>query len=323
MILIIDAHGVMFRVCGRIEKEPIINARGENITGLYGIIGYMRDLLRRFDEVEEIVFAWDGQSQARKDIFPEYKAQRQPTSYSAAVHQQINIVKNGFLMHFGVKQLHFEHIEADDVIGILSKALSGQGRENTIISGDKDMLQLIGPCCNVYSYIKQKLITMDNVKRITGLMPQNLVEYLSLVGDNEDNIRGVDGIGEKWGKKIVDRYGTIEKIAEHADGLRLCINSNAEDKALAKKALGLLDPAVQETVKFNRSLIKLGCLMSNEDNRLILGEYLRQKVVFNKEAVQQILQHYQLMEYQQQITDLAVCFGNMQHNYQSSTYCLR
>jgi DNA polymerase-1 len=313
MRLIIDGNGLAYRACAKILKEPLINARGENVTGLYTLIAMTRDIIRRFDDTTEITFVWDGSGSAAKlNIHPEYKAQRIDNDYVLAVRKQIPIIQNA-LLHFGVKQLRFEHIEADDVIGILSNALSANNHEVVVVSSDKDMLQLINGNCSIYSHAKQKLITYANFDKLIGIPnPRLTIEYLSILGDESDNIKGIYGIGETWGKKIIRKFGTVETVASKEAELKLSINLNSDDKQLAKKALLLLTKENREKITLNRSLIKLGDLLTVEDKKTILKEYIGQKPQFDREAVLKIFDHYQLIEFARQIIDIENCFKSIQ-----------
>ena len=313
MRLIIDGNGLAFRACAQIIKQPLTNARGENVTGLYKIIAMTKDILGWFDDIEEVTFIWDGSGSAAKTaIYPTYKAQRINTDYVQAARKQLPIIQNA-LIHFGVKQLRFEHIEADDAIGILATALGYNNQEVVVISSDKDMLQLVTPTCSIYSHAKQKMITYSNFAKVTGIpSPKLVVEYLSILGDEGDNIIGINGIGEVFGKKIIKKFGTMENVKKAEEQIRLAINVKSVDSQLAKKALSLLSTDNSELIHLNRSLIKLGALLPLEEKAMILREYVSQKPKFDREAVLKIFEHYQLVEYARQIVEIENCFKNIQ-----------
>jgi DNA polymerase-1 len=319
MLLIVDGNNFVYRAFAKIEKDPIVNARGENITGLYMSIEMIRELIKRFDETEEIIFVWDGkESKAKKSIYPNYKANRKDSSYADEVRKQIPLIRNS-IIHLGVKQIRFEHIEADDVIGVLSNAFTFIRREHVIVTNDKDMLQLVTPCCSVFSAIKQKLVTAENFERIFGFPVEGFVDFLIMLGDTTDNIIGIYGIGEKWAKKIIKKYTTIENLKKDRENVEMLINIGEQSKTFAKKMLLVINADIN-LLEINKKLIVLGFLLDIEDKKQIIREYYWQKVQFDKVAIGNIFDYYQMIEHKAQIPDIEHCLKSMDYAKQTKTY---
>ena len=320
MKIIVDGNGLTFRACASIIKNPLINAKGQNITGLYTFIYMLRELIRTFDEAEEVTVCWDSNgSRAKTELHPEYKATREDNPYTLAARQQIPIIQ-GVLNDFGVKQLQFDGIEADDVIGVLAQVLVARNHQVLIDTSDKDMVQLINNRLSIFSRARQKTITASNFEKIIGIRKDTFIDYLAMLGDTSDNIIGINGIGEKFGKKLVNKYGTTEAVVAVADQLRMQVNLKGPDAVLAKKALLLVDEENQQQIDFNKKLIRLGFLLSLEEKKLIITEYCKQNQKFNIDAVKAHFNNYQLIEYLNQIKDFEHTFGGLVDGKQTTIF---
>jgi DNA polymerase-1 len=106
--------------------------------------------------------------------------------------------------------------EADDVIATLARKAESRGMEVTVVTGDKDILQLVGPRIRVYDTLKEKVYGPKEVEERFGVPPDRVVEIMGLMGDASDNIPGVPGIGEKTAQTLIKEYGTIENLLAHA-----------------------------------------------------------------------------------------------------------
>lgn len=134
----------------------------------------------------------------------------------------------------GIKQISSPSLEADDIIGILSKKFSKEGREVEIITSDKDLLQLVDENTNVHiskvGVSKMIKYTLSNFKDLYyGLQPKQVIDLKGIMGDTSDNLIGIKGIGEKGAVKLLIEYGTFEEIIKHKEELTFSIQKKIDD----------------------------------------------------------------------------------------------
>lgn len=204
-ILLVDSLNTLIRSFTLIKA---INSQGHHVGGLVGFLRSIGFLARTQDPTRMIcVFDGKGGSQNRKNIDPNYKSQRtgritnwglyesreeESESLTAQLERLLD-----YLMCLPVHSLMLEKLEADDVIAFIAKLASNRGKKVTIVSTDKDFLQLIDENISVYSPIKKETITQYNVREKIGVHPKNYNILKALTGDNSDNLPGVRGLGVK------------------------------------------------------------------------------------------------------------------------------
>lgn len=205
-ILIVDAMNTLIRSFSLLKA---MNPQGHHVGGLVGFLRSLGYLVRTQDPTRVLcVFDGKGGSTNRKNIDPNYKAQREHTritnwglfdtkaeeyeSLSAQLFRTID-----YLECLPVHTLMMEKLEADDVIAFLANEFSARGKKVTIVSSDKDFLQLINENISVYAPIKKELYTISNVKEVLQVPPQNYNIVKALLGDNSDNLAGIKGLGIK------------------------------------------------------------------------------------------------------------------------------
>ena len=205
-ILIIDAMNMLIRSFSLLKA---MNPSGTHIRGLVGFLRSLGYVTRIFDPTRVIVL-WDGKggSGNRQNIDPNYKAQRATSRIThwglydskeeemEALIGQLYRVQD-YLECLPVTQLGIEKLEADDVIAYIAKRASKGGKKCTIVSSDKDFLQLVDKNIDVYAPIKKHTYTIDNVIDEIKVLPQNYNIVKALLGDNSDNLKGVKGLGIK------------------------------------------------------------------------------------------------------------------------------
>jgi DNA polymerase-1 len=150
----------------------------------------------------------------RDDIYPEYKAHRPPMPDELAA--QIEPIHD-IIRALGLPLIQVQGVEADDVIGTLARAAAAEGRETVISTGDKDMAQLVDGHVRLVDTMKDAEYNHDAVVAKFGVTPQQIVDYLALVGDTSDNIPGVPGVGPKTAAKWLQEYGSLDEIVSHAN----------------------------------------------------------------------------------------------------------
>ncbi len=229
MILAIDgnnlAHRLLHTPAGSLTLKD-----GTPSGVVIGILNSIKGLLEKFPEVSKVVMCWDGgRSEWRKSLYPNYKAQRdygkedpeKAEKYQGLWNQMEESHK--MLCLVGVHSLKITNEEADDLIARIAKA----SKEHVmIVSSDKDMLQLGSDNVSVYSPYKDLVYSPLNFFEEIGVTVDAYVGYRAMVGDTSDNIIGIQGIGDKTAKKLMDEFGHIDNV----------LNAQGEDKKKLMKS---------------------------------------------------------------------------------------
>ena len=214
-LFLIDAYALIFRYYYAFMGRPMRNRDGLNTSVVFGFTKFLRDILRR-EKPDLIGVAFDPPGGCfRREIFPEYKANRPPTPED--IKLSVPYVKR-LLEAMCIPILEVEGFEADDVIGTLSKRGAEAGYDVFMVTPDKDYGQLVDDRCRIY---RQKgdaieIVDKEAIKEKYGFdNPQLVRDMLALWGDASDNIPGVPGIGEKGACKLVNAWGTVENILDN------------------------------------------------------------------------------------------------------------
>jgi len=230
-ILIVDAMNTLIRSFSLLKA---MNPSGAHIGGLVGFLRSLGYVTRIFDPTR-VIIVWDGKggSANRKNIDPNYKAQRATSRIThwglydnkeeeteALIGQLFRT--QDYLECLPLQQIVIEKLEADDIIAYLAKRASNAGKKVTIVSSDKDFYQLIDNNIEVYAPVKKKTFTMSNIKEEIGVLPQNYNIVKALLGDNSDNIPGVKGLGIKtilseWKSFTYDKNASLQDIYDHCE----------------------------------------------------------------------------------------------------------
>ncbi len=242
--LLIDGNSILHRAYYAI---PLLsNRQGHFTNAVYGFTTMLTKLL----EIEApgyVVVAFDrGRTSFRNQYYQDYKGHRKATPDE--LRPQFAMARR-LLQGLGVAWYELEGFEADDIIGTLARLAEEQGLEVTIVTGDRDALQLISPRTRVL--LTKKGIsdlhewTLAEVEATFGLTPGQLVDVKALEGDPSDNIPGVPGIGQKTAVKLVKQFGSLEEILSHLSGVESPrLSSMLEqhcDQAILSKKLALID----------------------------------------------------------------------------------
>ena len=198
-------------------RTPLRNSKGENTSGIYGFVKMLLKLLKDY-KPDAVAIAFDvSRKTFRSDLYPEYKANRE--KLPDELKEQMPKVQE-LVALMGLPCLAIPDFEADDIIGTLSKQLRSE-HEIVIFTGDKDLYQLVDDKVKALTIIKgvseTRLLDREGVKEVKGVYPEQIPDYLAIVGDSSDNIPGVKGIGEKGAESLLATYPTLESIYEHID----------------------------------------------------------------------------------------------------------
>src|SRR5512133_2798898 len=217
-LYLIDGHALAYRTFFALTSGAggarWQTSGGEPTAGIYGFVTVLMRLLEN-ERPDYIAVAFDTGKTFRDQIFPEYKGTRakMPDDLSPQIPRIRQLVDA-----FNIPRLEMEGFEADDVLGSIARIANEQGLGVKIITGDRDLLQLVNDRTIVYlAGDDQNYITGEDVVRKLGVPPKQVVDYKALVGDKSDNIPGVSGIGEKTAASLLASYGTLDGIYAHID----------------------------------------------------------------------------------------------------------
>lgn len=233
-LLIVDVSNLFFR--SYYGSEPLITSYGMPVQALHGFVRGMNAIIRDH-KPEYIALALEGYGPSfRKTIEPLYKANR--SQLEDNLKKQLQLLPK-LIDALGYKSYKSDGFEADDVIGTIAKKASLLSPDMAIfiVSSDKDFAQLVDNQINLLDLMKNKRIKSEDVLNRYGISPSQFVDYLAIVGDSSDNIKGVDGIGPKGASKLLKQYGTLENIYANIREIKGSTHKKlAESSAVSAKA---------------------------------------------------------------------------------------
>ncbi len=211
-LYLVDVSSLFFRAFYAIR--PLTSPSGLPVNAIYGFTSMLLKLIKE-EKPSKLVFCYDRKEPSfRKDIYQEYKANR--TEMPEELGVQIPYIKKiADLM--GIPSLEKEGFEADDLIGTLSSIGKENGYDVYIVSGDKDFAQLLNGSIFIFDTMKNVKYDSRLAKEKWGIDPCQMIDYLALVGDSSDNVPGVSGIGPKGAQKLLEEFGSLEKIYENLE----------------------------------------------------------------------------------------------------------
>ena len=237
-LFLLDAYALIFRGYYAFIKNPRINSKGMNTSAIMGFMNSLLDVIKR-EKPDHLAVCFDkGGSQERTEMFTEYKANRDETP-EAIVIAVPYIQKILEAMHIPV--VVKEGFEADDIIGTLAKQAEKEDYTTFMVTPDKDFAQLVSE--NIFMYRPAR---MGNGIEIWGVpevqekfeieRPEQVIDYLGMMGDSVDNIPGLPGVGDKTAKKFLKQFGSMENLLDNLDQ----VQGKLKEKIEANKDLGVL-----------------------------------------------------------------------------------
>ncbi|MFQ5916835.1 MAG: 5'-3' exonuclease H3TH domain-containing protein [Candidatus Binatia bacterium] len=222
-LYLIDGSSYIFRAF--FGLPPLSNSSGMPTQAIYGFTTMtLKFLKEHHPELIAVVFD-TGRETFRTQMYHEYKGNR-PEAPADLIPQFPYIRK--VLQAMNIPALELEGFEADDLIATLAKNFSSQETEVVIVSGDKDLMQLVGGSIRLLDTMKSQWIGVEEVKKKFGVEPHQVVEVMGLMGDPSDNIPGIKGIGEKTAIPLIQKFENLETLFDHLDDLdKVGIKSSA------------------------------------------------------------------------------------------------
>ncbi len=229
-LLLLDAYALIFRAYYAMIRNPRVTSTGIDTSAVFGFVNTLQDLLKR-EQPSHIAVCFDppGGKTFRHESYKPYKANRDKTPEGILV--AVPYIKR-ILEAYRIATYEVEGYEADDVIGTLSHQAEQQGFFTYMVTGDKDFGQLVTPNIKVYDPLKKEILGVEEVNTKYGIQtPSQLIDILGLMGDTADNIPGCPGVGPKTAEKLIQQYGSIEKLLEHTGELKGAVQQRVKDNA--------------------------------------------------------------------------------------------
>ncbi len=214
-VYLIDGSSYIYRAYYAIRH--LSNSRGEATNAIYGFTKMLLTLLRE-EQPDRVAVIFDAKGPTfRKKLYPEYKANR--SAMPEDLVPQIPLIKD-IVRAFNLPAVELSGYEADDIIATLAKRYAELGLDITVVTGDKDLMQIVGERVRLLDTMKKKVSGRDEVIERFGVPPEQVLEILGLAGDNSDNIPGVPGIGEKTASSLIQEFGSIENLLANIDRVK-------------------------------------------------------------------------------------------------------
>ncbi len=238
-IILVDGSSYLYRAYHALP--PLSNSKGQPTNAIYGMITMLKSLFDRY-QPEKIAVVFDAKGKTfRSDLYPEYKAHRPPMPDD--LRQQIEYIHQ-IVMAMGLPLLCISGVEADDVIGTLAHQATEKKYDVIIATGDKDLAQLVNNHITLINTMTNKKMDRAGVIEKFGLPPENIIDYLALMGDTSDNVPGIPSVGPKTAVKWLTTYGCLENIVAEADKISGKVGenlrANLDQLALSKKLVTIV-----------------------------------------------------------------------------------
>jgi DNA polymerase-1 len=250
---IIDGSGYIFRAFYAIQR--LSNKDGFPTNALFG---FLRMILKTMSQAtsDHVVIVFDaGRKTFRNELYPEYKANR--TECPPELSQQMPYFRE-LSRALGLPVLELPGFEADDIIATITAKLSSEGKPITIVSGDKDLMQLVTDTVEIWDTMKDKRFRIPDVVEKFGVGPDKVTEVLALTGDTSDNIPGVDGVGPKTATQLIQKYGSVEGVIANVAALK-------EDTEIRNRK------KIAETIESNIDQLRLSRKLVEVDHKVPLA----------------------------------------------------
>ena len=249
-LYLIDGSAYIYRAY--FALPPLSNSKGLQTNAVYGFATMLMKVLREHrPDLLAVVFDEKGPT-FRHEAYAEYKAHR--PEMPQGMQAQIPFVHR-MVEAFRIPVIRAAGYEADDLIGTVARKAEREGLEVVIVTGDKDMYQLLSPTVRIYDPVKDKWVGEAECVERFGVGPERVVEVMGLMGDATDNIPGVKGIGEKTAVKLIAEFGTIEEVLRRLQDVKVAktraLLTEQADEARLSRTLAMIH--VDSPIEFDRA----------------------------------------------------------------------
>ena len=244
-LYLIDGYSLIYRSYFAFIKRPLTNPRGENTSAVFGFFRSLFQLLKARSPAYLAVVMDSITPTFRHRKYPEYKANREKAPKD--LHAQVPVIEE-MLEALGVAHVRLDGFEADDVMATLAASCRREKRSCFILSGDKDILQVVGAGVSVLQPPKAgegfTELDREGVHQARGIYPEQVVDYLALTGDSSDNVPGVPGVGEKTALKLLTQFPDLDAIyrsleAVSPEGVRRKLEAGRDSAMLSRELVRL------------------------------------------------------------------------------------
>jgi DNA polymerase-1 len=218
VLYLIDGHALAYRSYFALQRGGFTTSSGESTSAAYGFSRTLLDVYEHY-QPKYLAVAFDEGLSAREEIYPEYKSTRE--TMPEDLRSQFDRIRE-LVAAFNIPQLTMPNMEADDVLGTISRQAVEMGLDVHIATGDRDILQLLGPHVRVQLPQRgeeDKVWDVPAFRQKWGIEPSQLVDLKAMMGDSSDNIPGVAGVGEKSATKLLQEYGDLDTIYENLENI--------------------------------------------------------------------------------------------------------
>ena len=233
-MVLVDGSSYLYRAYHALP--PLTNSKGFPTGAVYGVLNMINKLLDD-QNTKFFIVVFDAPGKTfRNDIYPEYKANR-PTM-PEDLRPQINPIHNA-INAMGIPLISIAGVEADDVIGTLALRAKDDGMQVLISTGDKDMAQLVDEDVTLINTMNNQTLDSEGVKTKFGVYPNQIIDYLALMGDKSDNVPGIPGVGKKTASKWLNQFQSIKEIIKNSHQIQGKIgqklNANIDQLPMSKR----------------------------------------------------------------------------------------
>lgn len=223
-LILVDAHSYLHRAYHALP--PLTTSQGQPVNAVYGFIRMIFKLIAE-NRPEYMVICFDAAGPTfRHQLYSEYKATRKETEENLRVQFPLS---REIVDTFGLASFEVSGYEADDLIATLAGQAGKQDFEVLIVSGDKDILQMVDEKTKVLNEMQKVLYDSKKVKEKWGVEPSKLVDVLALMGDSSDNVPGVPGVGEKTAVKLIQDFGSVDGLMQNLDKLSVKLKDKIQN----------------------------------------------------------------------------------------------
>ena len=252
-LYVLDGYSIIYRSYFAHISNPLTDGKGVNISAYFGFFSTLLSLLTSY-RMDYLAIAMDEKVPTfRHEMYPEYKATRDKAPED--LHAQVPMIKET-LSKMNISTVSNPGFEADDVIASLTRKAEENETETIIVTGDKDLMQLVGGHVSALRPPKKgesqyRIMQEKEVEEEYGVKPSQIVDFLSIIGDKADNVPGIKGLGEKGAVKLLSEYVSLDGIYRHLDmlpaGTRKKLEEGKADGELSKKLIELSFDALPST----------------------------------------------------------------------------